>query len=214
MPRDQHDIKYLFEPRSVAVVGASHNPAKIGYKILQNIVEGGYEGRILPVNPRGGEILGLPVYTSLGELDGEIDLVVTTVPARFALQAVKDAADIGAKFNLVITSGFSEVGNIEEERELTSYATERGMRIIGPNIFGMFSASARLDANFGPGGISAGSVAIITQSGALGLAMIGKTAVENMGISAMVSVGNKADIEEADLLEYLMHHDLTKVILI
>jgi acetyltransferase len=213
MPRDGHDIKYLFEPRSVAVVGASHNPAKIGYKILQNIVEGGYEGRILPVNPRGGEILGLPVYTSLGELGGEIDLVVTTVPARFALQAVKDAADIGAKFNLVITSGFSEVGNIEEERELTSYATERGMRIIGPNIFGMFSASARLDANFGPGGISAGSVAIITQSGALGLAMIGKTAVENMGISAMVSVGNKADIEEADLLEYLMHHDLTKVIL-
>ncbi|MEA3409476.1 MAG: acetate--CoA ligase family protein, partial [Candidatus Eisenbacteria bacterium] len=213
MPRDGHDIKYLFEPRSVAVVGASHNPDKIGYKILQNIVEGGYEGRILPVNPRGGEILGLPVYTSIRELDGEIDLVVTAVPAKFAPLAVKEAADIGAKFNLVITSGFSEVGNIAEERELTSYATERGMRIIGPNIFGMFSASAKLDANFGPGGISAGSVAIITQSGALGLAMIGKTAVENMGISAMVSVGNKADIEEADLLEYLMHHDLTKVIL-
>jgi acetyltransferase len=214
MSRDGHDIKYLFEPRSVAVVGASHNPAKIGYKILQNIVEGGYEGRILPVNPKGGEILGLPVYTSLEETGGEIDLVVTTVPAKFALKTVKDAADIGVKFNLVITSGFSEVGNIEEERELTSYATERGMRIIGPNIFGMFSASAGLDANFGPGGISAGSVAIITQSGALGLAMIGKTAVDNMGISAMVSVGNKADIEEADLLEYLMHHDLTKVILI
>ncbi len=213
MPRDGHDIKYLFEPRSVAVVGASHNPAKIGYKILQNIVEGGYEGRILPVNPKGGEILGLPVYTSLAEAGGEMDLVITTVPAKFASGAVKDAADLGAKFNLVITSGFSEVGNIAEERELTSYALKRGMRIIGPNIFGMFSASAKLDANFGPGGISAGSVAIITQSGALGLAMIGKTAVENMGISAMVSVGNKADIEEADLLEYLMHHDLTKVIL-
>ena len=213
MPRDGHDIKYLFEPRSVAVVGASHNAEKIGYKILENIVEGGYEGRILPVNPKGGEILGQEVSGSLGELDGELDLVITAVPARFATAAVKEAADLGAKFNLVITSGFSEVGNIEEERELTSYATERGMRIIGPNIFGMFSASAKLDANFGPGGISAGSVAIITQSGALGLAMIGKTAVENMGISAMVSVGNKADIEEADLLEYLMHHDLTKVIL-
>ena len=214
MPPDAHDIRYLFEPRSVAVVGASHNAEKIGYKILQNIVEGGYEGRILPVNPKGGEILGQKVHSSLGELDGELDLVITAVPARFATAAVKEAADLGAKFNLVITSGFSEVGNIEEERELTSYATERGMRIIGPNIFGMFSASAKLDANFGPGGINAGSVAIITQSGALGLAMIGKTAVENMGISAMVSVGNKADIEEADLLEYLMHHDLTKVILI
>ena len=213
MQREAHDIKYLFEPRSVAVIGASHNPDKIGYKILENIVTGGYEGRILPVNPKGGEILGAPVYASLEEAGGEIDLVVTSVPARFALGAVKEAADIGARFNLVITSGFSEIGNIEEERELTNYATERGMRIIGPNIFGMFSASAKLDANFGPGGINAGNVAIITQSGALGLAMIGKTAVENMGISAMVSVGNKADIQEADLLEYLMHHDLTKVIL-
>ena len=213
MSGNGHDIRYLFEPRSVAVVGASHNSAKIGHKILENIVGGGYEGRILPVNPKGGEILGLPVYTSLKEAGGELDLVITSVPANYAAGAVREAADLGAKFNLVITSGFAEVGNIEEERELTSYATERGMRIIGPNIFGMFSASAKLDANFGPGGINAGHVAIITQSGALGLAMIGKTAVENMGISAMVSVGNKADIEEADLLEYLMHHDLTKVIL-
>ncbi|MFH1866369.1 MAG: acetate--CoA ligase family protein, partial [Candidatus Eisenbacteria bacterium] len=213
MSGNGHDIRYLFEPRSVAVVGASHNSAKIGHKILENIVTGGYEGRILPVNPKGGEILGLPVCRSLAEAGDELDLVITSVPAKYAAGAVREAADLGAKFNLVITSGFAEVGNIEEERELTSYATERGMRIIGPNIFGMFSASAKLDANFGPGGINAGHVAIITQSGALGLAMIGKTAVENMGISAMVSVGNKADIEEADLLEYLMHHDLTKVIL-
>ncbi|MCK4510839.1 CoA-binding protein, partial [bacterium] len=103
MPRDGHDIRYLFEPRSVAVVGASHDSRKIGYKILQNIVEGGYEGRILPVNPRGGEILGLPVFTSLEEAGGEMDLVITTVPARFATAAVRDAADLGTKFNLVIT---------------------------------------------------------------------------------------------------------------
>lgn len=213
MQHDRPDIRRLFEPRSVAIIGASHNTEKIGYKILENIVGGGYEGRILPVNPKGGEILGHKVYESLDEAGGELDLVVTCVPARFAVDAVKGSADAGAKFNLVITSGFSEVGNIEEERDLTAYSVERGMRIIGPNIFGMFSASAKLDANFGPGGITAGNVAIITQSGALGLAMIGKTAVENMGISAMVSVGNKADIEEADLLEYLMEHDLTKVIL-
>lgn len=217
MPADGHDIRYLFEPRSVAVVGASHHPDKIGYKILENIVEGGYPGKIYPVNPAGGEILGQKVHASLSEADGdsggELDLVITAVPAKYAVGAVKEAADLGAKFNLVITSGFSEIGNMEQERELTGYATDRGMRIIGPNIFGMYSASARLDANFGPGGINPGNVAIITQSGALGLAMIGKTAVENMGISAMVSVGNKADIEEADLLEYLMHHDLTKVVL-
>ena len=213
MLHDRPDIRYLFEPRSVAVIGASHNEDKIGYKILENIVSGGYEGRIIPVNPKGGEILGLPVSRTLEDAGGEIDLVVTSVPAKYAVDAVKGAADLGAKFNLVITSGFSEVGNIEEERELTRYSVERGMRIIGPNIFGMYSASSKLDANFGPGGICAGSVAIITQSGALGLAMIGKTAVENVGISAMVSVGNKADIEEADLLEYLMADELTRVVL-
>ena len=156
MPAEAHDIRYLFEPRSVAIIGASHHADKIGYKILQNIVNGRYEGRILPVNPAGGEILGIPVLKSLSEADDAVDLVITAVPAKYAVAAVKEAADLGAKFNLVITSGFSEVGNMEQEREMTSYAKERGMRIIGPNIFGMFSASAKLDANFGPGGINPG----------------------------------------------------------
>jgi acetyltransferase len=213
MPSNAPDIRCLFEPASVAVVGASHTPGKIGHTILENIIEGGYQGEVYPINPRGGEILGRTVYANPSDCPGEIDLAVTAVPAKFALQAVKDLADCNTRYNLVITSGFSEVGNLEEERELVSYATDRGMRILGPNIFGMFSAASSLDATFGPGGIMHGSVAIITQSGALGLAMIGKTAVENVGISAMISVGNKADIDEADLLRYLMDDPHTRAIL-
>jgi acetyltransferase len=213
MASNRAHIRCLFEPSSVAVVGASGTPGKIGHTILKNIIEGGYQGDVYPINPKGGEILGHTVYPAPAEVPGEIDLAVTAVPAKYAFGAIRDLADCSTKYNLVITSGFSEVGNLEEEREMVRYATDRGMRILGPNIFGMFSASSSLDATFGPGGILHGSVAIITQSGALGLAMIGKTAVENVGISAMISVGNKADIDEADLLRYLMDDDHTRAIL-
>jgi len=212
MTHEGPDVRRLFRPRAVAVIGASHNEQKIGYKILSNIVSGGYEGRIYPVNPKGGEIMGIPVVTSMDDVEEGVDLVCTCVPARYAHDAVESAGRRGAAFNLVITSGFSEIGNIEEERRITRTAREHNMRILGPNIFGMFSAASSIDATFGPGGIRHGGVAIITQSGALGLAMIGKTAVENVGISAIVSVGNKVDIDEADLIEYLMDDDITDVI--
>ena len=129
------------------------------------------------------------------------------------LETVLACAQKGVKYDLIITSGFSEIGNIDEEKKLVMTAREHGMRIIGPNIFGLYSADACMDATFGPGNITPGSVAIITQSGALGLAMIGKTAVENIGLSAIVSVGNKCDIDESDLLEYLVQQQRTKVIL-
>jgi len=207
------DIRYLFEPRSIAVVGASHDPAKIGHTVLRNIIAAGYEGRIHPVNPKGGEILDLPVARSLGEIDGEVDVVCTCVPAKYVYDSIQDCTQKGVKFNLVITSGFSEVGNSEEERRIVAHANAHGMRILGPNIFGLFSSASQLDMTFGPGGIVPGHVAIITQSGALGLAMIGKTAAENIGISAMISVGNKADIEEGDLIDYLIEDEHTQSIL-
>lgn len=207
------EIRSLFEPRSVAVIGASHDSAKIGYKILQNIVEGGYQGKIYPINPKGGEILGHPVMPSMEAIEGEVDVAVTVVPEKYVFPSVEACAEKGVKHNMVITSGFSEVGNLEAERKLIDFARRNRMRILGPNIFGLYSATASLDATFGPGGIKPGHVAIITQSGALGLAMIGKTAVENIGISAMISVGNKADIDETDLLDYLIDHDQTKTIL-
>lgn len=214
MMNGENQIKYLFEPRTVAVIGAARDPQKIGYKILANILSGGYQGKVFPINPQNGEILGLKAYTNIEEIQEPIDLATIVIPAHFVFDAVQSCARKKVKFLSIISSGFSEVGNFEEERRIVSLAREQGMRILGPNIFGIYSAAASLNATFGSAHIVPGKVAIITQSGALGIAMIGKTAVENIGLSAIISVGNKADLNEADLLEYLTTDERTKVILL
>lgn len=206
-------MKYLFEPQNVAVIGASHTKGKIGHTVVHNIIAGGYQGDIYPVNPAGGEILGKKVVPSISDLRGPIDLATITVPAKYVLSAVEECAARKVKFIQIITSGFSEVGNSEEEHRIVTIARQNGMRILGPNIFGLFSATASLNATFSASAVRAGHVAILTQSGALGIAMIGKTAVDNMGLSAIVSTGNKCDIDESDLLHYLVPHQETKVIL-
>ncbi|MBW1716063.1 MAG: acetate--CoA ligase family protein [Deltaproteobacteria bacterium] len=206
------DMRYLFEPKSIAVIGASHDTAKIGYRVIENIVLSGYPHKVYPINPRGGEILGLQVFKALEDINNPIDLACIVIPAKLVFDAVKNCADKGVKIALIITSGFSEVGNIQEEKRIATYARENGLRILGPNIFGIYSAGVSLNATFGARDVRPGNVAIVTQSGALGASMIGKTAVENIGISAMVSVGNKADIDESDLLEYLLTQDMTKII--
>lgn len=208
------DINDLFEPRSVAVIGASQDETKIGYRIVANILGGGYRGRVYPINPKGGQLLGEKVYPDLSEVDGRIDLAVIAIPAQHVFGAVKRCARKGVRHCVIISSGFSEVGNAEQERRLVQFARQHGMRVLGPNIFGIYSSAVSLDATFGAGGIQPGHVAIVTQSGALGIAMIGKTAAEGLGLSALVSVGNKSDIDEADLLEYLLRDGNTKAILL
>lgn len=207
------DMKALFEPRSIAVIGASTAPGKIGYKIVENIVEVGYEGKVYPVNPKGGEVLGLPILGSVTDIEGPVDVAVLAIPAKFVFAAVKECAQKKIPILTIISSGFSEVGNLDEEREILTYAQAHGIRILGPNIFGHYSSKVKLNATFGPRDIHPGNVAIITQSGALGIAMIGKTAVQNIGLSSIISVGNKSDIDEADLLEYLVEQDETKIIM-
>ncbi len=206
-------MKYLFEPRSIAVIGASTDTSKIGHKILHNIISGGYGGAVYPVNPGGGEILNMKAYKNLVEIDGEIDTASIVIPAKFVIDAVQQCATKGVKHIQIITSGFSELGNTEEEREIVSIAHSHGMRVLGPNIFGIYSSVSSLNATFSASSIPPGNVAILTQSGALGIAMIGKTAVDNMGLSAIVSIGNKCDIDEADLIEYLIPQEETRVIL-
>lgn len=206
-------IKFLFEPKSIAVIGASSSSDKIGYKIVENIVSGGYKGKLYPINPKGGEILGLPIYKNLLDIGGEVDVAVLVIPAKMVFSSVEECAKKGVKFLSIITSGFSEVGNIEGEKQIVNFAREHGMRVLGPNIFGIYSANASLNATFGPKDIVKGNVAIITQSGALGIAMIGKTAVENIGLSAIISIGNKSDLSESDLLEYLVEDKETKIIM-
>jgi acetyl coenzyme A synthetase (ADP forming)-like protein len=208
------DIKYLFEPRSVAVIGASQEKNKVGCKLMENLLALNFSGKIYPVNIKGGEISGMKVYTDIEQIDGPVDMAVIVIPAKFVFSAVESCARKKVKFLVIITSGFSEVGNHEEEKKIVEYAHKHGMRVLGPNIFGIYSGKTGLNATFGPRDVNRGNVAIVTQSGALGIAMIGKTATENIGLSAIVSVGNKADIEEADLLEYLIDDEETKIILL
>ncbi len=207
------DIKYLFEPESVAVIGVSQEPGKIGYKIMENMISGGYTGKIYPVNPKGGKALGYDILTSIEDIQTEVDVAVIAIPARFVFDAVVSCAKKKVKILTIISSGFSETGNLEEERRVLNYARAHNMRILGPNIFGHYSAKVSLNATFGPKDVQKGNVAIITQSGALGIAMIGKTAVQNIGLSSIISVGNKTDINESDLLEYLIEQEETKIIL-
>ena len=213
MKTESGTIRYLFEPESFAIVGASQDPKKIGYSIVRNVVNGGFRGKIYPVNPSGGEILGHRMYKEIEEIEGPVDVASIVIPAKFVVDAVRRCAKKGVRHVQIITSGFSEVGNHKEENEISAIARESGMRVLGPNIFGMYSSAASLNSTFSATGIKSGPVAILTQSGALGIAMIGKTAVDNIGLSAIVSIGNKCDIDETDLLSYLIDHEETKVIL-
>jgi len=207
-------MQRLFAPRGVAVIGASTNSAKIGFRVVKNIIDGGYGGSVYPINPKADEILGQAAYPSVEAVEEMIDLGIVAVPAAHVLPVVASCGRKGIANLVILTSGFSEVGKTEEERCIVEVARESGVRILGPNVFGIYSAAASLDATFGPGGIAPGGVAIVTQSGALGIAMIGKTASESLGLSALVSVGNKSDLGEADLLEYLVADELTRVVLL
>ncbi len=207
------DIKRFFEPRSVAVIGASNVEGKIGYKLMENITSGGYKGELYPINPRGGEIFGIKAYQQITDIEGSVDMAIIAIPASFVLEEVRRCGEKGVSFLTIITSGFSEVGESELERKIVETAKSYRMRILGPNIFGIYSSKVDLNATFGPKGVKKGKVAIITQSGALGIAMIGKTATEGIGLSTIVSLGNKSDMDENDLLEYLANDNSTKVIL-
>jgi acetate---CoA ligase (ADP-forming) len=207
------DIKFLFEPRGVAIIGASSNESKIGHKVIRNIVASGYKGGVYPINPEGGKILGYKVYKTVTEIEGDVDVACIVIPAKLVYESIKTCAEKGVKFAVIITAGFSEVGNSSEEKKIVAMAREHGMRIVGPNIFGVYSAASSLNATFGPVNVRSGNVAMITQSGAIGIGMMGKTVTENIGLSAIISVGNKSDIDESDLLEYLVEQEQTKIIM-
>jgi len=214
MNRNVWDIRYLFEPDGVAIIGASTDSSKIGHTIVDNIMASGYRGKIYPINPRGGDLNGIEIRTTIKDPDiGNVDVAVISIPSKFVYEAVKECGEKGVKFLVIITSGFSEVGNSSEEKRIVEYATDHGMRVLGPNIFGIYSANADMNATFGSKNVLKGNVGIITQSGALGIAMIGKTAIEGIGLSAMISLGNKSDLDESDMMEYLLKDDNTKIIM-
>lgn len=209
-------LKNIFEPKSVAIVGASRDPAKIGHAILRNFVDGGFEGEIYPINPNVDEILGLRAYKSISELKGMVDLVVIAVPAPIVPKIVEEAGKADVKGAIIITGGFSEVGNKELEDQVKKLLKKYGITTIGVNCLGVFDPSSRVDTLFLPyyklERPRAGGIGFITQSGAIGSAVLDWAATQGFGVSKFISYGNATDIDETDLLEYLEKDKKTKVI--
>ncbi|HDM22894.1 MAG TPA: acetyl CoA synthetase, partial [Methanomicrobia archaeon] len=207
-------LEKLFIPQSIAVIGASSKKGKIGYAIMENIIKYGYKGKVYPVNIKEKEIMGLKAYKSVLDVKGDIDLAIIAIPAKFVPSVVLECGKKGVKAIIIISSGFSEIGDSKTETMLVETAKKYGMRILGPNVFGVVYTPHSLNATFGPREILKGNIAFITQSGAIGIALMDKAKAENIGLSAVVSVGNKADIEDSDLLEFFSGDDNTKVILL
>ncbi len=196
-------IDSILLPKSIAVIGASATPGKIGYTVLDNLVNQGYKGKIYPINPKGGEILGLKVYTSVMDVPDPIDSAVITVPASITLEAVEECGKKGVKGLIIITSGFSEVGKKELEDQIVAKAHSFGARVLGPNIVGVLSNSAGLNASFAPYLPLAGKSSLISQSGALLIALDAATFTRRVGFDKLISIGNMSDIDFADLVEWL-----------
>jgi len=202
----------LLRPKSVAVVGASATPGKIGYTVLDNLLTGGYKGPIYPINPSGGEILGLKVYATMAEVPGPVDAAIITVPAKFVSGVIDDCGKKGVKGLIVITSGFSEVGRRDMEEEIVSKAHSYGMRILGPNIVGTLSNSDKLNASFAPFLPLAGKSTLVSQSGALLIAIDASSFTRRVGFDKLISIGNMSDVDFADLITWLNDDENTTCI--
>ncbi len=211
-------VKAFLEPRSVAVVGASPTRGKIGAEVLQNLLADGYTGRLFAVHPSAREIGGVPAVPRVTDVPGDLDLVVIAVPARLVLAVVEDCIAKRVKALLVITAGFGETGSAGRalEADLVTRIRRAGMRMVGPNCMGLINTdpAIRLNATFAPVSPPAGGVAMSTQSGALGLAILDYARELNIGLSTFVSIGNKADVSTNDLLQYWAQDARTSVILI
>jgi acetate---CoA ligase (ADP-forming) len=194
----------LFFPRSVAVIGASNDSTSIGGRLFNNILSEGFAGPVYPVNPTSKVVRSVKAYPAIGDVPDEVDLAFIIVPQRFVLQVAQECADADVRGIVVISAGFSEVGEAgaEEERRLLEIVRESGMRMVGPNCMGLLNTSGavRLNGTFAPVYPPAGNVAMSSQSGALGIAILAYATRNNIGISQFVSVGNKADVSGNDLI--------------
>jgi acetyl coenzyme A synthetase (ADP forming)-like protein len=207
-----HILESFFKPKTIAVVGASKNTTKIGHAALKNILISDYECKIYPINPKEKEILGVKCYKKVTQVPGHIDLVSISVPAKIVPQIMRDCAQKKVKNVIIISSGFSEVGNQELENELKTIIEKSNMRVLGPNVMGYKNASDGLDASFVYGRAREGNLSLISQSGALGIGMIHLANHEFVGISKIIGVGNKIDIDDDDLIDYFAQDPDTKVV--
>jgi acetyl coenzyme A synthetase (ADP forming)-like protein len=207
-------LETLLYPDSIAVIGASTDPLKVGHAVLAGLVEAGFEGRIVPVNPKADEILGIKCYKSLDEYDGRIDLGVIAVPTPAVKNAVQDSIRKGAGSIIVITAGFKEVGpeGAELEAEIARICRQKQVRLMGPNVLGLINTHHKMNASFASQMPDPGGISVISQSGALCTAILDWAKGRHLGLGKLISIGNKADLDETDFLRVLGRDDDTKVI--
>ncbi|MCP4538248.1 MAG: acetate--CoA ligase [Chloroflexi bacterium] len=209
-------LESFFNPKSVAVVGASRDPEKLGYAVLSNLQNGGFSGRLYPINPKAGEILGLQAFASVLDISDPVDLAVIVIPFPFVPAVLEQCGQKGIDAVVIISAGFREAGRegLERERELVDIAAKYDMRLIGPNCLGVIDTGTPLNASFATGMPPSGPIAFMSQSGALGTAVLDIAMAGRIGFSKFVSLGNKADVSEIDLLEAWGDDADSRVILI
>lgn len=207
------DLRAFFHPASVAVIGASESPGKLGHEILKNLSEGGYPGALYPINPKSERILGHGCFRNVKDIPGLVDLAVVIIPARLVPQAIQDCGQKGIRAAIIISGGFSEASADGEKLQetLLQTAREHGVRLIGPNCQGVNNPYHPLCASW-PLLTRQGRVAVISQSGTVGAAMMDWFSAEELGVSTFVSLGNRADVDETDLIEYFEKEPNTRVI--
>ena len=208
------NLDVLFKPESVAVVGASRNEKKIGHILLRNLIDGGFEGTIVPVNPSVDELLGLPCYPSLSEYGKEVDLVVIALPRGQVKDVVIQCSAVKAKGVIVTASGFKETGaeGAALEEEILELCQRKNIRLLGPNCLGLINTEANLNSSFAGAMPAKGGLSLFAQSGALSSIMMDLARDRNLGLAKLVSIGNKADISAVDILSYLASDEQTRVI--
>jgi acetyl coenzyme A synthetase (ADP forming)-like protein len=203
----------LMRPRGIAVIGASDSAGKIGNSVMRNLVDGGYEGGIYPINPKAETILGKKAYADVSDLpDGEVDVAVFAIPAKFVPDTLAKVGDKGIGAAVLIPSGFSETGEVELQKQLVDAGREHGVRFVGPNIYGVYYTPGKMSAAFTTPYDVQGPVALASQSGGIGMGILGFSRSTKLGVSSIVGLGNKADIDEDDLLTFFEHDDATQCV--
>jgi acetyl coenzyme A synthetase (ADP forming)-like protein len=202
----------IMQPKSVAVIGASNEEGKIGNSVMKNLINGGYRGQIYPIHPKSDEIMGYKAYKSVKDVPGEIDTAVFAIPAKLVASVLTECGEKKVAGAVLIPSGFAETGEHEMQEELVAIGRKYNIRMMGPNIYGFYYTPANLCATFCTAYDVKGSAALSSQSGGIGMAIIGFSRSAKMGVSAIVGLGNKSDIDEDDLLLFFEQDANTKVI--
>jgi acetyl coenzyme A synthetase (ADP forming)-like protein len=202
----------IMKPDAVAVIGASSEDGKIGNSVMKNLINGGYQGKIYPIHPKAEEILGRKAYKSVKDVPDTIDVAVFAIPAKFVAQALIECGEKKIPGAVLIPSGFAETGNVEGQKEIQDIGRKYDIRLMGPNIYGFYYTWKNLCATFCTAYDVKGHAALSSQSGGIGMAIIGFSRSAKMGVSAIVGLGNKSDLDEDDLLTFFEQDDNTHIV--